>query len=630
LKAVGIWVSTLRFWTAVGIALTIVGIITFSVIADKKGWSKTIAEWFRSTDGTEATAFTILAILGLIYWKFPSLFPPIVSACFGAVLLMFIFELNRAKMDREGQNHWALFSIFILPLLPVLFTFFEYSNMIVHAVSTLTYALLIATLMGFNPNRVFEPRLFTQGTIYIIAVLIFFALVVIAFNKHVLSTDWSQYLSRIGMLFVTCATLALAVTMAIKFFGTNRTWSGRYFIMLIILIIAGAIVVSTIWKRLPHKSYFSYFSNANLVFKSMMLLSCWAADLMALIVAEPLQTWGLILVEVVLILWYAHSKSVFTRLREGGAGGILNPTGMMLQNDPLRLNTERVLPIPHNFRYNYAISCWVYLNAQPPNASPEATGFSNIVSYGGRPAVLFNAATNTMRITMRSPGGKGAVGITKALRTLADFTGQSQPSEEIDASSGPMDVLVADIPDVALQKWLHFVFFYTSEGKLDIFINGALYKSVAVIVTNESSGLTLGATNGNPGRIANVMFFQGTKNPKDALFLGGDAIDASTVHSLYNDFKGRDPPVVKRVFPQKALNENVKDSAQAGVRRALGPARQAEQASKDVVNWSNANGVARARAEALRVTKPPERELSGQNAAEAALNQGTAASATPL
>jgi hypothetical protein len=149
---------------------------------------------------------------------------------------------------------------------------------------------------------------------------------------------------------------------------------------------------------------------------------------------------------------------------------------------------------------------------------------------------------------MRHPGGKKQPGLASAVRTLAEFSGESLPAETLDFS-GPHDVLIADIPDVTLQKWVHFVFFYTSAGMLDIFINGALYKSVAAMVTDESSGLTVGAAKGNTGRIANVMFFQSTKKPEDAMFVGGDAIDASTVHSLYNDFKARDPPVVKRMFP---------------------------------------------------------------------------------
>ena len=149
---------------------------------------------------------------------------------------------------------------------------------------------------------------------------------------------------------------------------------------------------------------------------------------------------------------------------------------------------------------------------------------------------------------MKSPGGKSKGGLAQATKVLAEFSGESLPSEKLEFS-GPIDVLVSDIPDVALQKWIHLVLFYNSTGMLDIFINGELYKSVAAMVTNESSGITIGAYKGNGGKIANVMFFQSPKKPTDALFLGGDAIDASTVHKLYNDFKTRDPPVVGRVFP---------------------------------------------------------------------------------
>lgn len=541
------WFWALRFWSQIALGVAIAGFAVFAHYYFKLGWAQVIAKWFRSSSGVEATTFTLLLIMGLVYWKFPSLFAPILTTCFASLLIIFMFELNKSKLEREGQNHWALFSIFILPILPVLFTFFEVSNKIVHVISTSLYLGLIATLMATNPNTVFQPRLFTQGTIYIVSLLIVLALVVVLFNNDVLSLDWSSYLSRIGMLFVTCTLLALSVALAIRFFASNPTWSVRYLIMLFILIVAGAIVVSAVFKRLPNKSYFSYFSTANLALKYVVLLSCYVSDLFAAIVAEPLQTWSLLLLEIALIIWYIFSKQLFTKTREGGAGGLIHPTGTMVQNEPITLRNETLLPISQNFKYNYAISCWIYLDAQSPNSSPEATDYTNVISYGGRPAVEFNASTNTLRITMRSPGVKSR-GMTQATNVLSEFMGESLPAET-DSVSGPIDMLVADIPNVALQKWIHLVLFYNSTGMLDIFINGSLYKSVAAIVTNESSGLTIGAYKGNGGKIANVMFFQGSKTVTDAFFTGGDAIDSSTVHSLYNDFKSKDPPVVNRVFP---------------------------------------------------------------------------------
>ena len=542
------WFMALRFWPKIAFIGALIGLGVFLFFYSTLGWANVVESWFRSSEGTEILFITALAALGLIYWKFPHLFSPVLVACVIALFIIFVFELNRSELERAGQDHWALFFIYVAPLLPVLFTLFMYKNKIAHGVTALIYLALIVTLLATNPNTIFQPRLFDQGTIYIITVLVFVALLTIVFNTDVLSQDWSQYLNRVGMAAVSCAALALGVTLAIKFFTTNPTWSIRYLIMLLILIVAGAIVVSSVWKRLPNRSYFAYFSNANLAVKALLLLSCWMSDLTAAIVKEPLQTWALLLIEIILIVWYFISTQVFSKMREGGAGGVFSPTGTTLRNEPLGLRYETVIPISKNFRYNYAISCWVYLNPQSPNASPEATGFSNILSYGGRPAVSFNAATNTLRITMRHPGGKKQQGVEKAVRKLAEFTGESLPAEPIEFS-GPHDVLIADIPDVTLQKWVHLVFFYTNAGMLDIFINGKLYKSVAAMVSDESSGLTIGAPKGNTGRIANVMFFQSSKDPKDALFVGGDAIDASTVHSLYNDFKSRDPPVVSQMFP---------------------------------------------------------------------------------
>jgi len=95
------------------------------------------------------------------------------------------------------------------------------------------------------------------------------------------------------------------------------------------------------------------------------------------------------------------------------------------------------------------------------------------------------------------------------------------------------------------------VFHYNSDGIMDIFINGKLYTTGNVLVPNEDSGLTLGATHGNGGQIANVMLFQGDKSEKNAQFTGGDAISPAKIQSLYKEFRYRNPPIVKRVLDIK-------------------------------------------------------------------------------
>jgi len=127
-----------------------------------------------------------------------------------------------------------------------------------------------------------------------------------------------------------------------------------------------------------------------------------------------------------------------------------------------------------------------------------------------------------------------------------EFLGE-KPATQIVKTEEDVDVLVADIPNVDLQKWTHFVFYY-NDGKLNIFQNGSLIKSVKAAATNASAPVVVGDDKGNRGQLCSLFFFQNKKDASDALFLGGEAITPDKIRSLYLDFKDRSPPIVDRVF----------------------------------------------------------------------------------
>ena len=86
--------------------------------------------------------------------------------------------------------------------------------------------------------------------------------------------------------------------------------------------------------------------------------------------------------------------------------------GNVLVNNPIYLNVstnigsyqslngENDLSGQYQYDYNYAISCWVFINANTGKSTFNT--YSSILDYGGKPTISYNASDNTMRITMQS------------------------------------------------------------------------------------------------------------------------------------------------------------------------------------------------------------------------------------
>ena len=80
----------------------------------------------------------------------------------------------------------------------------------------------------------------------------------------------------------------------------------------------------------------------------------------------------------------------------------------MLQDDPVYLDKRTVVGNYDNlnqgkngFLYNYSISCWFWINPQPPSQSASTTVYTSILNYGNIPNITYMGAQNTLRITMK-------------------------------------------------------------------------------------------------------------------------------------------------------------------------------------------------------------------------------------
>lgn len=165
---------------------------------------------------------------------------------------------------------------------------------------------------------------------------------------------------------------------------------------------------------------------------------------------------------------------------------IIKHNGHELLKEPVSLSQETRLGVPEKinkkndsdkFNYNYAISCWVYLDAEPPSTNASYTENANILSYGGKPAILYNASTNELIINAKIGNENKEIYKTK---------------------------------DIEYQKWFNIIINYNG-GTMDIFIDNTLVSSsINVVPYMTYDDIICGKHNGIYGFIKNVMYFNNT------------------------------------------------------------------------------------------------------------------------
>lgn len=161
----------------------------------------------------------------------------------------------------------------------------------------------------------------------------------------------------------------------------------------------------------------------------------------------------------------------------------LNMNGQHLLRDPIYLNKQTTLGSYETLHknndstrdYHYSISAWFWINPQPPNTRPAYTRYTNILEYGGKPAVEYNGMENTLRVTCNIKDDE--------------------------------NVVIYETDEIQYQRWNNIVINYDG-GNMDVFMNGQLVGSrpgVAPYMSMEN--IIVGADNGIEGGICNVVYY---------------------------------------------------------------------------------------------------------------------------
>ena len=397
------------------------------------------------------------------------------------------------------------------------------------------------------------------GIIYIIFVGMVFH------NKRVYNIDddkkdSNNTLTSLTLKFFTFIGTLVAFNYGRYLFGKYLFYSNSglsqaiaVIILIISLIIAVMISLSIFGTKLMEiiEGIFPYYSIGHLIVKIIFYIPCLLLDLLNKIRKEYRITQKperiLILIEVILLIIFFNYGKVRRKL--------LVEDGMILQRNPIYLNSKKDLgsfqdlkddsenlfmedsnkdekdigikipftdysidgrtivnradtPREKGFKYNYAISCWIYIDSRPPNTSIAYTRCANLLNYGNKPGIVYF-------------GKESKIGIVMQENILKD---QGTKLE------GDLN-LIYKSDEIKLQKWNNVIVNYNG-GTLDIFLNSTLVSSNnGIIPYADIDNIIIGEENGIHGGICSVIYY-----PK--------ALEINKIEEIFNSYKNKKIPII--------------------------------------------------------------------------------------
>lgn len=294
------------------------------------------------------------------------------------------------------------------------------------------------------------------------------------------------------------ALFGIIISGLIIFWIVYNIQSSSYFsfILNILLVI---LVLGLIYKIImPSSDNSKKNTFLSLVLSILFYIPCLATD----IISSTDNSHIIVAIMLLIVILFAYYKvptynTPFTLSKlQGGTQLIDKPIYTDKQHSLgsyLDLNPDR------ENDYQYAISCWIFIEAAAPNNSK----YVSLLNFGEKPNILYNGELNTLMVTMDQHN------LNKhSKHKLIDFDEHNNR-------------ILFKKEHFLLQKWNNIIINYNG-GVLDIFINGELVKSdIGVVPYYKLDNLTVGQDDGIKGGIKKVVYF---KQP----------LSAPNIYYLYN------------------------------------------------------------------------------------------------
>ena len=393
-------------------------------------------------------------------------------------------------------------------------------------VEVLEYICFILIVYWFNPFSISTKYPVFSNVLTLLVSLIYVVLFYFLSEKISLNNVLLSHPTEKGFLAKLLGTLAFFIGSVIiikyisGFIANGRLGIltlMRYIITFTIIIVAIAGIYTVFKKYIDiaksrgndGKSIMKFLLNLIMYLPCLLLNFIDYFKNQYNITTKPI--WLLLLFELCLIvLWICVPLTLHA---------FATKNGLQLLKEPVHINKELTLGTfaelyddksteehpgdntVKKFNYHYSISCWFYLNPQPPNTSPAYNKFTNILTYGGKPAIEYNGVLNTLRVSVASVPPKEAEKNVEIYKTT----------------------------QVLYQKWNNIVINY-DHGSLDVFLNGELVgsrSSIAPYMTYES--IQVGSDDGLSGGICNVMYYN-------------ENLSRDKIELMYQTLRGQEEP----------------------------------------------------------------------------------------
>ena len=464
------------------------------------------------------------------------------SSIFISIILLssfFIFYIN-LKINKYYINFkFDIFkSVLVLICFIILSLFFYYYNpggYVMNKLSTLIYILIFISglfcifqvmLYSYSANNTNSSLIDASSSDY----------KTFSENNNTITNIMKYFL----LLSFIISFITIIVIYGFQIMATSLDYSMTNNSKIIVNIITIIIIAAILYKLFTYSNFYQENPLAQLIINSIFYIPCLLVSLIDNFVKltgldikkskdnglfKPTTTDYILLIIAILInVIYFSYHNINDKL--------YNREGILLINNPIYTNKENTLAsyeelnnsdnfLNNNteFNYNYAISSWIYIDAASSSMSNAYTKYTSLLSYSGKPNILYKGTNNTLIITMDN---------LKANSFELDQSG-NKILYDLD-ESGNRIIYVKK--DVLLQKWNNIIINYNG-GTLDIFYNGELVKSAIEVVPYMTyDTLTVGSESGIHCGICNVKYFNKSLNVQE-------------IYYLYNSVKDNTPPTYK-------------------------------------------------------------------------------------
>lgn len=374
-------------------------------------------------------------------------------------------------------------------------------NLFIFIFTFIVYTLLIVFLFKKDPKRIISKyNALSIVTSAFGGFLIFMLMYYAYYNKRInanLSHTTESTMSTLKkLLLFSGATLAIILIIIgiVKILHTASfvTFASIYLLNIIILLV-GITIAYFIFKTLLGGRKLPL--PLQLFIDVITYIPCLVYEFIELLKVQynitSTPVWILLFIEALFITLRILLPKIYNYIIDHDGIQLLKKNKRLDSESSLgtfeTLHSKRRIDKNSKYNYKYALSFWTFIDPQPTSTNVSYTQDTNILSYGGKPKITYNAKENEIKIT---------------------------------TMNGKKEIIVYKTKEIPYQKWFNIVI-NNDGGTLDVFLDNKLVSSTpGIIPYMKYDNITIGKNRGIYGLISDVTYFNNilTRNKISVLY----------------------------------------------------------------------------------------------------------------